>query len=51
MNYLIFGFGVVVGACAGFLLAALCNMAHEPTKPVDEAERWERLQREMGDKS
>lgn len=48
-TFLIFGIGAFVGVFGGVLLMCLCNMAHDGDKPIDEAQRWAKLQQEMQD--
>lgn len=45
--YTIFTIGVFTGVILGFVIACLCAMAHTSDKPVDDAERWERIRQEM----
>lgn len=46
-GYWIFGLGFIIGGCLGLLIAALLGAAHEREDDID---RWERLQREMGER-
>jgi len=47
--WLIFGFGLVLGACAGLICAAPIWDNRWPEQPEDETARWNRLKQEYED--
>jgi len=49
-HYLIFGLGMFVGFCLGFIMASLRQMAHKSDQSIDEAEQWARLKKKIEDR-